>query len=376
MRTFSCRKKGFNRFITLFLLLILLQVMPFSGYGQWGISLLPGTVIKHTENLRFDPPKQAYGVVFNMPLVNKKLRHWHAYYGFPEVSMKVGYQDFNLQEVLGEAFYCMPELRIYPLKEDFSFQPVISFATGLAYINRKYDFSDNPTNNAISSSLDNVTAFGLGVEYKASLPHRLYTGIRLTHFSNANVKQPNLGVNLLVAELGYAYQFREKATEIQEEDKPRRYFFAEMSGTFALSEYSVPGGPKYPNYNAGFMLGIPISAFQSVLVYPFWQKRDVERVFPKNVFDLEEDEEGDAGEKYAVAIGLENRFGDLAISVFYGRYIIEKGNSSSTKGFNLIRLQYIIHINENLDLAPGLQFKSKQITAQYIGVLLGLRLKK
>jgi hypothetical protein len=346
------------------------------GWGQWGVSLLPGKIIKHTDNLRYEPPGQSHGILFSVPVVNKKLRQWHAYYGFPEVAFKVGYQHLNLPDVLGEAFYCMPELRITPREEIHSFQPVFSLATGLAYVTESYHYSDNPTNNAISSTVNNVTALGLGFQYKGAPPHRMYAGIRLTHFSNANVKQPNLGVNVLAAELSYAYQFREERRQVEEEEKPARYFFAELSGVFAMSEYSVPGGPKFPNYSAGIMFGVPVSPFQAILAYPFWQKRDVERVFPKNVFAPEEGDEEDAGEKYGLAIGLESRFGDLAISVFYGRYIIEKGTESSTGGFNLIRLQYLIKINEHVDLAPGLQFKSKQITAQYIGVLLGFRLKK
>lgn len=362
-----------NRILFIF---IFIHLIYSEARGQWGVSLLPGTVLKHTDNLRYQTPERSNGILFSMPLVNKKLRHWHAYYGFPVVALKVGYQDLNLPGVLGEAFYCMPELRITPIKSMYSFQPVISFATGLAYVTDKYSYTDNPTNNSISSSLNNVTSIGIGIQYKGLHPHRLSGGIRLTHFSNANVKQPNLGVNVLAGELSYAYQFREERREVDEELRPKKYFFAEMSGTFAVSEYSVPGGPKFPNYTAGIMLGVPVSPFQSLLLYPFWQKRNVERVFPKNVFNLEEDEEADAGEKYGLAVGLESRFGDLAISVFYGRYIIENNNESSTKGFNLIRLQYLLEINEHFDLAPGLQFKSKQITAQYIGVLLGIRLKK
>jgi hypothetical protein len=124
------------------------------------------------------------------------------------------------------------------------------------------------------------------------------------------------------------------------------------------------------------MFGWPISRHQSLLLFPFWQTGQVDRVFGESVFLFENEEEAErSGQKWSLALGLESRFNRLAVSIFTGVYLAETKPGSSSPIFNLIRLQYLIPVSDTWVISPGLQFKSQQITAEYIGLLLAFRLR-
>lgn len=358
-------------------LLICLMCIPFESLvAQYGLSFIPGRVIKHSRNLRFDIPDHSLGGALEIALHNKKGRSWVPYYGYPEVKLRLGIQDFNNPDVLGTAFYIMPEIQFLPFKDRYFLTPVLGVGTGLGYISKTYDYNDNPSNNAISGHINNATSLYLGFRTRRMNGHQIRTGARLTHFSNARYKSPNLGINVFAWEINYSYGLTERHPVYQDRTS-ERYWFIEASGTFALSEYHVAGGPKYPIYSSGIMAGWSISEHQSLLLFPFWQLSRIDKVFGESVFAYNTEEEAEqAGKRFSLAIGLENRFHRLMVSIFWGMDLIRQGDSGSGKGFNIIRLQYSVPVSDVFELAPGLQFKSKEITAEYIALLMAVRLRK
>lgn len=347
--------------------------------AQWGITFMPGKIIRHTENLRYDIPDRPLGLALKFRLKDNKNPSWHRYYGYPEVDLHAGYQSFNDPTVLGSAFYLYPEIRFFPFSDRLLITPMISLGTGLAYLNKKYSLEDNPNNNSISSHINNATGIAMGFRYSPFPGHNLSAGVRLTHFSNAKFSSPNLGINVLSLDIGYTYL---PATNDQtsscdrENESTSRYWFLEAAGVYSLNEYAVPGGPKFPSFTTGIMFGWPISRHQSLLLFPFWQTGQVDRVFGESVFLFENEEAAErSGQKWSLALGLESRFNRLAVSIFTGLYLAETEPGASSPIFNLIRLQYLIPISDNWVISPGLQFKSQQITAEYIGLLLAFRLR-
>ena len=347
-------------------------------HAQFSVSFMPGYFLKHTENLAFEIPEMplAASVIFHVK--NQRGSDWVKYYGYPEVGLRLGYQSFDSPEVLGAAAFVYPEISFFPFGKGGRVQPVLTAGTGLGLLTRRYEFSDNPTNNAISSVLNNVTGLAVGLRAAVGGGNSLYAGLRLSHFSNAKISAPNLGVNVLSADL--AFQFGGRNGEAQPVyDKPsgRRGWFVEAGGVMALTEYAVPGGPKFPVYSGTVMGGWSFSAHQSLLLMGSWQLSTVERVFGEAVFAFEDEAEAErAGQKWAGAIGLESRFHRFAVSVFAGLYLWETEPRAGSRLFNMIRLQYLVPVSDKFSLAPGLQFKSKQITAEYIGVMVGLRFNK
>ena len=361
--------------ISIGLLLLFLLVTP--AAAQLGISILPGKIAKHTPNLRYDIPSSSNGVSINFRFQERKGRYWVAYYGFPEVDLRVGYQDFNDPDVLGRAWYALPEITFFPLGKKGLVSPMFTIGTGLAYIDRQFDVVENPDNNSISSRINNATSIGLGLGIRLKERHQIRLRGRLTHFSNARFKAPNLGINVLAVEINYQYTWAGSKEWTAQMPKDGKHWFLELSGMYAVNEYPVPGGPKFPVHAAGISFGWPISAYQHLVLFPFWQYSSVEPSFDKSVFTYEDNAAAErAGNHFGAALGLESRFHRLAVSLFWGYEVSALKDHASPRVFNLIRLQYLVPLGGRLELAPGVQFKSKEITAEYIGLLLAVRFRK
>jgi hypothetical protein len=345
--------------------------------GQVGISVKGGKALRHTERLTFDVPEFVYGLELQVPLRSRSAGQWSAYYGHPEVLLHGGWIHFNEPDVLGHAIYLVPSIRFFPWKGQWLVQPNVRLGTGLAFLNKRYDYNDNPTNNSISSVINNATTAGAGLDVSLGSGHRLGGSVELTHFSNARVKSPNYGINTLTWGLTYSYRTPGEPWELRAPEPIRRYISVEPAVMLAVRESAVPGGPLFPVYAAMVTVGFPVSDHQSVYVQPAWQYRAEDRVFGESVFAFNSEEEAaSAGHKGMLGVGLESRFNRLVVSVGGGAYFFTKKFAAPFPIYNTIQLQYLIGLTEQLDLSPGLFFKSHAITAEYIGLTLGLRYKR
>jgi len=83
--------------------------------------------------------------------------------------------------------------------------PFHSFQMGLAYFNKEYDVIENKNNTVIGSHINIHFAYfaGLNINVSKQSQLKIYGGI--THYSNGNIKAPNLGINIM--KIGASYQF-------------------------------------------------------------------------------------------------------------------------------------------------------------------------
>lgn len=126
----------------------------------------------------------------------------------PQTGISFLFQDFGYRDVLGQAFgvyqhYSQP---LIASEKDWL---DLKFGSGLAIINRKYDAIDNPKNNAISSYLNAMVDIQLSWEHHFGKWH-LGAGIGITHYSNAAIVRPNLGLNTPYLDLTVGYNLGER----------------------------------------------------------------------------------------------------------------------------------------------------------------------
>lgn len=76
---------------------------------------------------------------------------------------------------------------------------------GVGYITKPFSYPNNVQNKAIGSHLNGSMQLMLGYNYKISRQFSIYSGLGMTHFSNANFKKPNLGINLPHLAFGIHY---------------------------------------------------------------------------------------------------------------------------------------------------------------------------
>ena len=190
---------------------------------------------------------------------------WQQRYNYPDYGLSFSYQDFQ-SPVLGENFGIYAHYSFYFFKRRL----MLRLGQGMAYTTNSYDKVDNPKNIAYGSDLMGSTFIMLNYK-KENLFKRLgiQAGISLLHYSNANVKAPNTGINTIVANVGINYNLgdqdnQEYISDLGEEkfSEPFRYNFQFASG---VNQSDVVGSAQFPFYNFTFYVDKRInqkSAFQ------------------------------------------------------------------------------------------------------------------
>jgi hypothetical protein len=125
-------------------------------------------------------------------------------FNYPEFGVTFLYTSLGNKEVFGN------ELALYGYflthlirKERFQFNQ--QFGLGLGYATRKFNLEDNYMNVAVGSHLNIHFNYKLGVSFRLTEKIDFNSGLSFNHYSNANMAEPNLGVNFLTFYLGTNY---------------------------------------------------------------------------------------------------------------------------------------------------------------------------
>ncbi|NBO60400.1 MAG: acyloxyacyl hydrolase [Flavobacteriia bacterium] len=124
-------------------------------------------------------------------------------YRYPEYGFTLFYSSLGNRNVFGQ------ELALYPFFRTYFFRGrnvgfFHQFGFGLGYTNRRFNIESNPTNISVGSHLNMHFDYQLGCKFPLSANLIAETGVRFSHFSNANMAEPNLGLNMLYVHGGIA----------------------------------------------------------------------------------------------------------------------------------------------------------------------------
>ncbi len=191
-------------------LLSIFVLIPFVLIGQnnkgMNISsnLFYGNIIRHRHTLAYQQPSFVSGVslCFSQRTLGKK--QWQYFHRYPEVGFGVAYFDLGDKKVLGEAIGLLAQIS-YNMYETPKFAINGEIAIGVGYVSKHFDAITNPTNNAIGSSINNMTIVKLNFGYEVNSKFSLSSAIAITHLSNGALKLPNLGINILQGTMGIKY---------------------------------------------------------------------------------------------------------------------------------------------------------------------------
>lgn len=199
---------------TKFKILLLLLLAKFSGYSQSvsniksvntiDLQISKSELIPHHDTL--NPLKKGYitnyEISFSFGTSGNK--NWHLTYKFPSVGLSAKVINFNQHKVLGEAFSIFPFI-VFRLNPNGRLYTFIRVGGGVAYLNKIYDSSKNPTNVAISSPLNFIGDIRFGIEYRLNSKVNIHANMNGTHLSNGSYKKPNYGLNMLGFGVGISY---------------------------------------------------------------------------------------------------------------------------------------------------------------------------
>ena len=135
-------------------------------------------------------------------------------YHYPEYGFTMFFTTLGNNQVFGQ------ELALYPFFRNYFFRKKTlsmyhQFGFGLGFSNRRFDLISNPLNISIGSHLNMHFDYQLGVKFRLNPTMSAETGLRFSHFSNANMAEPNLGLNMVYVHAGLAKSIGKQEALIQ-----------------------------------------------------------------------------------------------------------------------------------------------------------------
>jgi hypothetical protein len=172
---------------------------------------------------------------------------WEHQYNYPDYGLSFSHQNFN-NDVLGKIYALHAHYNFYFFKRNV----MLRIGNGLAYNTNPYHKINNHKNIAFGSRILSSTFLLLNYKKERVFDKiGFQSGLTFTHYSNANVKSPNTGINSVTFNLGLTYDFNDDELEytIAEPKKqfsqPIKYNIVFRSG---LNESDIIGSGQYPFY--------------------------------------------------------------------------------------------------------------------------------
>ena len=181
-------------------------------------------------------------------------RTWGAPIGAPLLRIAVSRQSLGNSGVLGNAYGVVPSLQFLLLRRQ-KWTYLFGAGLGISYMDKPYLQNVNEKNTVIGSAISFFGAADLAVKYRLNDNFQLGAALLLTHYSNGNYKQPNLGVNIASPCLSISYHYKYNKKNTLETAVNTNYTIDKnvhlfLRGSYGLTERGLDG-PKYPVYIIG-----------------------------------------------------------------------------------------------------------------------------
>ncbi len=347
-------------------------------YGQdlRGWSVEPnvdfGVIYKHTPKFLPDPGGLSAATSIHLSKQTFGSKDWHEQAGFPHWGFGVTAFRFGNREQFGNAYATYATLNL-PLWQHKQFELNMRIAMGIAWLDTPYDAANNGENNVIGSHVNNTTHFRIGSIYQATPKVAIVAAGQFTHYSNGSTALPNLGINVLSANLGIRYTPQPLVGDDyirDQEAKPARLWGAEVQAYIATRQTEAPGSSNYPIYTigvAGYRTWRDINRVFLGLEYEY---NSVSAAFFEHVnTDFSEKDKRDAAKRYMIYAAHETRLGRIGLYAAIGTYLND-GYLIPGSVYNRYGLRWYIPVGE-AQVVLGATFKTHLIDAELFAVSLG-----
>jgi len=344
----------------------------------WSITttFVHGKIFKHTP--KFEPAIETASNAFELS-ISKQLHGqqvWEEVHHYPFLGIAAEYNDIGNDSVLGKAYWLLPFVEI-PMVSGKKVSAYFRVGSGLAWLTKRFDATENPTNNVIASHLNDITQFMMEVTWKPKDQIAFSLGASFTHYSTGAVRVPNLGINTPAWRLGVRYTpkpfSRAEFLHQQLPSIPKKIFFNTQLG-LGFQEASPPHGPMYQVYLLEFSVGRMIRRWDLLSV-----GSEVNYKEAANVFIKQEEIYPDHFFTNSLAISYFAKndflFGNLGIALYIGSYFYHP-SPLQIAFYQKIGQYYSFHIGGEKSLkrlTAGVYITAGDFTADFVSVDLGFR---
>jgi hypothetical protein len=327
-----------------------------------------GTIIRHSKRLIIPPTKNTLGVEMHASWQLNGQKNWHEWQGFPSVGASLMYLDLGEPKAIGAAIGVFPTIDFKILKRG-PLSITSQIGTGVAYLTRHFDQFDNPSYNAVGSSINCMIHLKLRGERQLTPHLKAHIGGSFTHFSNGGARLPNLGVNIPALETGIRWTLDTgKLPALHHlSSTSNKKWGANIVAGMALSSNNTRG-PKYPIYNASVAVVRYLSKVSRLgFGVGYEQNRLLAEFGLHAALFTSEREARLASERWMGFLEKESLFGNVAM-VFQSGVYFQKYDGVRNLWYNKVGLRvYLPAIGHpKTQFHVGFALKAHLATAEYI----------
>ena len=189
----------------LFLLLLLSQKLTCQEVNGKNLAIrldaTYGFVLPEYKHFNYLVNKPVHGLELSLTKASTGKSYWEQLYKYPEVGLTISYTSLGNDDVFGYEYGLFPYAQIALIRRP-KFLFTNQFGLGVGYATKKFDLETNYENISVGSHINVHFNFKLGTKWMLSKRLAINSGLSFTHYSNANMAEPNLGVNLFTAFAG------------------------------------------------------------------------------------------------------------------------------------------------------------------------------
>ena len=188
-----------------------------------------GYVLPEYKNMSYLVTDFAKGTEINFEKRTNGSKECHSSYNFPSFGLSAFYATLGNHKVHGEEFGLFPYFKV-PIFVRKKFSLVQQIGIGMSYATEKFDLETNYLNVSIGSNINVHFNFRLGAMYRINNRLAVNLGASFSHLSNANLAEPNLGLNSFTAYSGLRYNLKDESpynkSILNPHSKRNTYYFA------------------------------------------------------------------------------------------------------------------------------------------------------
>ena len=174
-----------------------------------------GYVLPEYSNLLYIVNEPVHAVSLNVSKKTRGKNDWEKIYNYPEYGFSFFYSTLGNDAIHGREFAINPFFRMNIISRN-RFNFFNETALGLGYVTKTFN-DRNYLNIAVGSHLNLHFNLKFGVDYRFAERLKLNAGLSFDHFSNANSKNPNLGLNWVTTFAGVTYAIGKQTPVLEHE---------------------------------------------------------------------------------------------------------------------------------------------------------------
>ena len=208
-----------------------------------------GFVMNHSVNMAHLANQRPFSIEADLFRQTNGKKEWEQVHNFPKVGYSFNYVHTDPTKPIGNCYSLVFYMGKDLLKSN-NLNIYYRIGGGPGFINRTFDLKTNHKNNIISSKFNYCLNGRVNISQKLYKQIYMNAGLGIIHFSNGNLKVPNLGINVPTVHIGLGFGKANTPKIIRDTLSP----FKKENNLYV----SVAGGLKqnYPILGPYFGIGV------------------------------------------------------------------------------------------------------------------------